>query len=148
MTWQRYAFLLKKAMIFGKKFEAEDDKKKKGVLYDASLEETYASFFYKPQKKVYPLLPDGNKRVHLNLFYVIRVSCRLTVTTSPPYIFCEDIPTGIISRAESFLHVRQCSCLTHKKDGLPSLVVRPQLLFRRFIQNIKELNKYKFSRIA
>ena len=97
MTWQRYAFLLKKAMIFGKKFEAEDDKKKKGVLYDASLEETYASFFYKPQKKVYPLLPDGNKRVHLNLFYVILVSSRLTVTTSPPYIFREDIPTGIIS---------------------------------------------------
>ena len=31
MTWQRYAFLLKDAMIFGKKFEAEDDKKKKGV---------------------------------------------------------------------------------------------------------------------
>ena len=54
-------------------------------------------FFYKPQKKVYPLLPDGNKRVHLNLFYVILVSSRLTVTTSPPYIFCEDIPTGIIS---------------------------------------------------
>lgn len=97
MTWQRYAFLLKKAMIFGKKFEAEDDKKKKGVLYDASLEETYASFFYKPQKKVYPLLPDGNKRVHLNLFYVILVSCRLTVTTSPPYIFGEDILTCIIS---------------------------------------------------
>lgn len=63
-------------------------------------------FFYKPQKKMYPLLPDGNKRVHLNLFYVILVSCRLTVTTSPPYIFCEDILTGIISRAESFLHVR------------------------------------------
>ena len=36
MTWQRYAFLLKDAMIFGKKFEAEDDKK----------------------KKVYPRLPD------------------------------------------------------------------------------------------
>ena len=31
-----------------------------------------------------------------------------------------------------------------QKDGLPSLVVRPQLLFRRSIQNIKELNKYKF----
>ena len=36
MTWQRYAFLLKDAMIFGKKFECEDDKK----------------------KKVYPRLPD------------------------------------------------------------------------------------------
>lgn len=49
------------------------------------------------KKKVYPLLPDGNKRVHLNLFYVILVSCRLTVTTSPPNIFGEDILTGIVT---------------------------------------------------
>lgn len=40
------------------------------------------------------------------------------------------------------------SSLQQTKDGLPSLVVRPQLLFRRSIQNIKELNKYKFSIMA
>ena len=59
---QRYAFLLKDARNFGKMFEGEGDKKKKVypacpmygarrihliiyVLYDASLEKTYASFF-------------------------------------------------------------------------------------------------------
>ena len=72
---QRYAFLLKDARNSGKMFESEGDKK----------------------KKVYPLLPDGNKRVHLNLFYVILVSFRLTVTTSPPNIFGEDILTGIVT---------------------------------------------------
>ena len=68
MTWQRYAFLLKDAMIFRKKFEAEDDKKKKGVLYDASLEETYASFFYKPQKRCTPYCPMAIKGYTLIYF--------------------------------------------------------------------------------
>ena len=72
---QKYAFLLKDARNSGKMFEGERDKK----------------------KKVYPLLPDGNKRVHLNLFYVILVSFRLAATTSPPNIFGEDILTGIVT---------------------------------------------------
>lgn len=60
---RRYAFLLKDARNYWKMFEGEGDKKKKGVstlarymgarrihliiyiLYDASFEETYASFF-------------------------------------------------------------------------------------------------------
>ena len=59
---RRYAFLLKEAKNFGKMFEGEGDKKKKVypacpicearrihliiyILYDASFEETYASFF-------------------------------------------------------------------------------------------------------